>query len=179
MNLYKRTYVKNWEHMKDDERHCVAVTGNKGASIKPERVAYVVEEVAYWRKANAIHNWLVQNCNGGDDNNGEFEVSFDDLKELARICSVVVASAVMAKGKIRNGYTFVDGKLVGMMEDGEYIAEPSIAHEHLPTCDGCFFGSTDYDQYYLENVKFTADTLNALIAEDGADRADYYYSASW
>ena len=37
---------------------------------------------AYWRKANQIHAWFVQNVQGGEDNCGEYYVSQDKLKEL-------------------------------------------------------------------------------------------------
>ena len=30
--------------------------------IKFDRVCYIEESVGYWRKANAIHNWFVANC---------------------------------------------------------------------------------------------------------------------
>jgi hypothetical protein len=32
-----------------------------------------------------------------------------------------------------------------------------LAKESLPTTDGFFFGSTDYDEYYLEDVKSVLD----------------------
>ena len=33
------------------------------------------EDVGYWRKANQIHNWFVQNVQGGEDDCGIYEVS--------------------------------------------------------------------------------------------------------
>ena len=37
---------------------------------------------AYWRKANQIHKWFVDNVQGGNDNCGEYYVSQEKLKEL-------------------------------------------------------------------------------------------------
>jgi len=37
---------------------------------------------AYWRKANQIHNWFVDNVQGGDDDCREYGVSIEHLKEL-------------------------------------------------------------------------------------------------
>jgi len=42
--------------------------------------------VAYWRKANQIHKWFVDNVQGGEDNCGEYYVSRDKLKELLTTC---------------------------------------------------------------------------------------------
>ena len=41
---------------------------------------------AYWRKANQIHKWFVDNVQGGEDNCGEYYVSQDKLIELLAIC---------------------------------------------------------------------------------------------
>lgn len=45
------------------------------------------------------------------------------------------------------------------------IVDPSKAQELLPTCSGFFFGSTDYDKYYFEDVKQVRDTCERLITE--------------
>ncbi len=42
--------------------------------------------VAYWRKANQIHKWFVDNVQGGEDNCGEYYVSREKLKELLTTC---------------------------------------------------------------------------------------------
>jgi hypothetical protein len=41
---------------------------------------------AYWRKANQIHKWFVDNVQGGNDNCGEYYVSHEKLKELLATC---------------------------------------------------------------------------------------------
>lgn len=38
--------------------------------------------VCYWRKANAIHNWFVENVQSGEDNCAEYRVSREDLEQL-------------------------------------------------------------------------------------------------
>jgi hypothetical protein len=61
MHLEKRTYVKNWNWTKLEERHEVIVTrGGQPTKIKPERITHIVEQVACWRKANAMHQWFVE-----------------------------------------------------------------------------------------------------------------------
>jgi len=63
------------------------------------------------------------------------------------------------------------------MEDGKYIKDSKKAIELLPTQEGFFFGSTDYDQYYYEDLIYTQKMLTAELKED--DDATYYYSANW
>ena len=41
---------------------------------------------AYWRKANQIHKWFVDNVQDGNDNCGEYYVSHEKLKELRETC---------------------------------------------------------------------------------------------
>ena len=44
------------------------------------------EEVGYWRKANAIHRWFVENVQNGVDDCGVYSVSKNQLEELLEIC---------------------------------------------------------------------------------------------
>jgi hypothetical protein len=71
MYLHKRTYVKNWSHMRPEELHQVTVKKNNKVvpvnQIDPANVAYIVQEAGYWRKANAIHRWFVDNVQDGND----------------------------------------------------------------------------------------------------------------
>lgn len=53
----------------------------------PEFEANSVEiELGYWRKANHIHKWFVDNVQNGVDNCGEYFVSREDLETLLLIC---------------------------------------------------------------------------------------------
>ena len=65
------------------------ITGNielfrdgKEININFDKVVYVVERVAYWRKANAIHNWFVENIQDGVDDCKEYYVSITQLHNL-------------------------------------------------------------------------------------------------
>jgi hypothetical protein len=50
----------------------------------------VTIRVMYWRKANHIHNWFVQNVQDGVDNCEEHYVSLDDLIKLRDVCENVL-----------------------------------------------------------------------------------------
>ena len=41
---------------------------------------------AYWRKANQIHKWFVDNVQQGEDDCGDYYVSHEKLKELLTTC---------------------------------------------------------------------------------------------
>lgn len=186
MWLSKKHYIKNWDHMKPAERHSVSVRrgGKRVPAIKPERVTNVVEEVAYWRKANQIHRWFVENVQDGNDDCREYYVSREQLKELLDTVSTVLRSSQLVPGTVTNGYTMTstdEGKLVEepILEDGQRLADPSVARAILPTQEGFFYGSLDYDQYYYEDLVYTRDTLTRALAEAEGDDAEFYYLSSW
>lgn len=176
MYLSKKEYVKNWDHMKDEEKHQVTV--KKGGKLQNKKFEpkEIVYDVGYWRKANAIHRWFVDNVQGGEDDCREYYVPREKLQDLLDICKEIVRIAQVKKGKIVNGKTMKDGEWVDILEDGEYIENASDVAELLPTASGFFFGSTEYDQWYLQDVKETVEILTeCLDDEDG----DIYYQSSW
>lgn len=50
--------------------------------LRGRRVKEVVVEALYWRKANAIHKWFVDNCQEGVDDCGNYYVGREQLEEL-------------------------------------------------------------------------------------------------
>jgi hypothetical protein len=47
----------------------------------------------------------------------------------------------------------------------------------FPTASGFFFGGTEYDEYYIQEVNETIELIEGLLKED--ENGDYYYQASW
>lgn len=182
MNLYKKHYVKNWEHTAPNKRTEIEVKvgGKKATHIDMSKVAYIEEDVAYWRKANQIHKWFIDNCADGEADKTEMYVDREQLVRLLGVVKKVLKSIKLVKGKIKNGYRYENGKEVAIMEDGMTIVDSSVAQELLPTEDGFFFGSTDYDQYYVEDLKKTKKMLEETLRKDTTDSSpEYRYSASW
>ena len=117
-------------------------------------------EVGYWRKANHIHNWFMQNCADKDeygnpiDNGRPIKLTVDNLEKLLDTCKKV-------------------------------LADHSLAKELLPTVDGFFFGSTDYDEDYFRDVESTVEIIEPVLkfAKHKLEIEDYvwgvYYQASW
>ena len=52
--------------------------------------------VAYWRKANEIHNWFVNNVQGGEDKCQSSYVPREKLEELIGVCEKVLENHKLA-----------------------------------------------------------------------------------
>jgi hypothetical protein len=77
-------------------------------------------------------------------------------------------------------YYFSEEKRQELKEACEKVIEDvSLASELLPTSSGFFFGSTDYDEYYLEELQATVDILNRCQKDSKLAEASFYYSSSW
>lgn len=112
-----------------------------------------LKEVGYWRKHNAIHNWIVKNVQDNVDNCAMYYVPEHDLKKLLLACKTVLENPTMEN-----------------------------AMKILPTVGGFFFGGTDLTddfelEYYLDGLKYTVKLIRELLAEDEFD--SYYYKSSW
>ena len=137
------------------------------------------EEVMYWRKANAIHKWFVDNCQNGEDNCQPHLVRKTKIKELRDVCKTIIDHAELIDGEIENGRKLVDGEWVPIIETGKVFKDTSLAESLLPTTSGFFFGSTTYDHWYYEDVKQTYEKLNDIIEENEFDEYNFYYESSW
>lgn len=149
--------------------------------------------IAYWRKANEIHRWFVENVQSGNDDCGTYEVSVEQLGELRDAVDKVLNSTRLVKGQVKNGSMYVGDRFVDCLQDGLVLEDPTVAKKLLPTQGGFFFGGTDYDQWYWEDLQYTKDVLDRILGcvEEGDSPWDYHfrgeddwnlvitYSASW
>lgn len=101
---------------------------------------------AYWRKANQIHNWFVNNVQQGEDDCGEYYVSHEKLEALREACRVAL-----------------------------FNKDPK---ELMPVA-GFFFGGTDIDQYYWEDIKRTIKMIDKITSHNDYAHLSFYYSSSW
>lgn len=136
-------------------------------------------EVGYWRKANAIHRWFVENVQDDVDDCGRYEVSKEQLETLLEICIEVRDKSKMGKAWINNGETYANGQWCPNYVEGETVVNPEVAEELLPTQGGFFFGSTEYDQYYMEDIIDTIDILTKVLEATDFDREMIVYTSSW
>lgn len=148
MYLSRKRYIKQWDHISPDKQYAVTLTRG-GKPIQLVNPSYLTEEIMYWRKANHIHKWFVDNVQGGRDECQESICFVDDLKKLVSLCERV-------------------------------LADHSLAPALLPTQSGFFFGGTEYDEYYFEDLKETVDKLKPVIQEEATDEwLDFIYQSSW
>lgn len=70
-------------------------------------------------------------------------------------------------------------ELVGLCK--EVLGDHSQAEALLPTSDGFFFGSQDYDEWYFSDLQDTVDDLEKELnaTKDNPNQWDYEYQASW
>ena len=122
----------------------------------------VTKNIAYWRKANQIHNWFVQNIQNGNDDCKRYELDPDDLRQLLETVNKVMESCELVEGK-----------------DGKVIKDSSVARTLLPSCKGFFFGTTDYDEWYYLELEYTKETIEKILAETDFDNWIVYYGSSW
>lgn len=137
-------------------------------------VFHIGQRVAYWRKANAIHAWFVNNVQDGVDECQESYVGRKHLLELVEKCSTVLdkLNPVFQKSYDNDEW-----------EGGATDVVSEVA-EVLPPCSGFFFGSTDIDMYYYHQVRYTHDRIKELLEwldkEHSEGRWWYVtYQASW
>jgi hypothetical protein len=109
------------------------LAGIEGRFGDASPVKEVTIDAGYWRKANAIHDWFVRECQDGRDECQVAYVSRDQLRQLKELCEEVL----IKRGK---------------------------ASELLPTAGGFFFGSTDYDQYYFDDLEATVAIVDRCLA---------------
>lgn len=140
----------------------------------------VGEEIGYWRKANQIHDWFVKHCQDGVDDCGYHnEVTKEQLIELRDLCQDVIDNSKLVSGSVKNGDEYINGNCFPIFEDGKVIEDPSFAMEHLPSCSGFFFGSEEYDEYYIDDLKKTIQICNEAITTTDFDTQMIYYVSSW
>ena len=149
MYLYKSIYVgAKYEHRNVKLDVELTVNG-KSVPIDISRVSTIEVDFGYWRKANHIHKWFVDNVQEGNDDCKKYYVSADQLNELLELCREVKV----------------------LYEAKEY----DKVSELLPPCEGFFFGGTEVDEYYYQDILDTIGMLEKLSDGD----YDFYYQSSW
>lgn len=124
--------------------------GNLGG---PKEATFAVEvEAMYWRKANHIHLWFVQNVQGGNDDCGTYDVSVEQITALRNLCKRVMDDHSLAPTLLttQSGFSFS-------------------------------FGSTDYDDGYFQDCEETYNTLSAILKNPEKDlsRWGFTYHSLW
>ena len=104
-------------------------------------------EVAYWRKANAIHGWIINYTNSVDDCT-PISLTKRDLCVLRETCQEVLSART-----------------------------EEAALQLLPPMEGFFFGSNGIDDWYWGNLEDTVEKLNTAIDESVDDAMFEYLAS--
>ena len=106
-------------------------------------------KVGYWRKANQIHTWFVDNVQDGEDNCAEYYVTSEQLEELLSVCKIISASK-----------------------------DKDTAESLLPPSAGFFFGSYEINDWYWEQIDDTIKQLETVIT-NVPEGWSFSYQSSW
>lgn len=160
MYLTKRTYIgAEYEFREVGGTIDITIKGEP-ININFNRVQTIIEKVGYWRKANQIHNWFVQNVQDGEDDCMEHRVSREQFQSLLDDVNTVLNAR-------------------------DTPEEKSAIEDLLPPKSGFFFGSNEIDDWYWQDVETTKHLIQSVITEMDEDEknseswVDYYYQSSW
>jgi len=88
--LYARKYLSPTERFGDETNtqyyEVLQSLGKPAWATDVMPSIYIEIKVCQWRKANQIHKWFVDNCQGGEDDCREAFVRREQLEELIAVC---------------------------------------------------------------------------------------------
>ena len=160
MWLYARQYVSDWEfndsNRKTKELNNILESVGWSRDEINDPFVHVDIPIMYWRKANAIHGWFINNCADGEDNCLPIRVSRETLVQLRDATK----------------------KVLSMRND---ITAEEEAELYLPPTSGFFFGSTNIDEYYYQDLEHTLEGLNNILNKipEEDHNTNFIYQASW
>lgn len=108
-------------------------------------------QIGYFRKFNALHSYIVKTFANGIDNCQDIILYKEDVEQIKKVLDDVL-----------NAHQQVEK-----------------AKELLPTQSGFFFGGTDYDEFYFEDVKDAADLMQSFLCNFDFENYQLVYQASW
>jgi len=61
----------------------------------------------------------------------------------------------------------------------QVLEKPKLAHTLLPPQSGFFFGGTDIDEWYVQDLNSTVTMLSKALADPALSKGEFYYQSSW
>lgn len=161
-------YLSTWSFTEDEERQraidvidvagllpLTTVDSGGGDLSFTDAGVHVQVAALYWRKANAIHGWFVENCQDGVDECEESDpIDYELLASLADTCKRAV-----------------EAYDAGRRDEAAKILTPRA---------GFFFGGTDLDEWWRDNAERTATELERVVTTAiGIGGVTFTYRSSW
>ena len=108
MYLKARKFINNWDYRPEDKPINQAIREAVGLGHRNDEDAdvYITIGVGYWRKANQIHKWFVDNCQKGVDDCRESYVSREKLETLLALCKETLETKDASKLPPQSGFFF-------------------------------------------------------------------------
>ena len=161
-------YARKIENVLDDrlkEKIITVFEMNNELEKLEEKIENIKSQAVYWRKANQIHNWFYRNVAFKYDDIQSEIFNGEELVKLKNDIEKVL-------DLIHSKYDLDDKNIHIDENDSIYKKIMKI----LPPVSGFFFGSTDIDRHYVNDLKYTLDELNKL---DPKKTESFYYYASY
>lgn len=153
MYLTAKVSLGDYDFCPKEKEICESLYSMFGMKDNVERDNSVVVSfpMAYWRKANAIHAWFVENIQDGEDDCQECWVPRKALEHLLSICKEVFKDHEKASTllPVQAGFFF------GSIEYGDW-----------------YFNQIEYTISALERVL-------SFLETDSGKKFEIYYRASW
>lgn len=117
MYLHSKRYISKYFNKGDEElagtiQKLFPELADMTSSISESPVKEVRIEAGYWRKANQVHKWFVDNIQKGVDDCDSYSVQREQLEELKKLCQQVLDFRHLATDKLppANGFFFGSDK---------------------------------------------------------------------
>jgi len=147
MYLRAKRYVSNFDFRPDDKELNQKIRESLGLNhLNDSDGLEVSVTVGYWRKANQVHQWFVDNVQAGEDDCKSYWVQKSKMKELLDLCKEVLET--------KNA-------------------------DLLPPQSGFFFGSTEVDEWYWEDIQHTIRLIESVLNDESLKEYDFEYQSSW
>ena len=131
MYLDREIYIGN-DYKEEKDQVVIDVPG-----VNQSKVSAIIEHVGYWRKANAVHKWFVDNVQNGTDDCGRYYVSQENLKDLLELVNKVLNDKSLAGEALPSesgfffGSTDLDEWYFEGLEDTKKIIEDALKDDNF------------------------------------------------
>lgn len=149
MYMMKKLWVgEEFEH-RNTKSNVVITIEEKEFKVE-DKISEISIQQAYWRKANAVHKWFVDNVQDGEDDCKSYPVDISDFRRLKELCEKTLESKTAEFLPPEKGFFF------GSQEVDEY-----------------YFEDVEY------TLKVCEECIRILEQEDNPLSVSFVYNSSW